>query len=579
MKYINILIVWLLVTSGLYAQSQNWQQQYVNAKEFYKEGKYALAMESFKPLIEESPGNYFSTYSSFYYAVSAYKNGYLPLAKNMFLQIKNKYPTWTKLEEVNYWLAIIYFEGEEYNQAFNALKEVKSDKNNEYISNLKYNYLAKIESMEMLMEIYENRPDEESLAYLLASKIAEQPLVNQDQKLLDDIIEKFDFTPSDFGIVKIKKTVYKDSYKVAVILPFMVSDLQPNERKKVNQFVLDVYQGIELAVDTLKSKGINIKLYAYDSKRSERATRELMEREEMKGMDLIIGPIFSQCNSVVNEFSYKNRINVINPLSSNAEVIGKNPFSFLFSPSNETIGRKSAEYVLKNLNKKPGIIIYEDTPTDSAIAFAYKKRMEKDSFNIIITKKIYKNGSREILDMLLIANTKLRDASTEEAKEEYGIKLDSIGHIFVASSSDLISSKVLSSVETRGDSIVVIGSANWLDLPVIKYEMYSKLGTILYAPLYNIKTSKTYIAFRNSYVHKHKEVPNKYVEIGYELMQLMGRSLDSYGKYFQLGWEDKGFMKGYLTPGFDFANSNDNLMLPMLSFDNEDIHVLKNKNP
>ena len=293
----------------------------------------------------------------------------------------------------------------------------------------------------------------------------------------------------------------------------------------------------------------------------------------MLGMDLIIGPLYSQCIEVVNDFSYKNKINVINPLSSNSDVIGQNPFAFLFSPSNETVGRKSAEYVIENLNKKPGMIIFEDDPTYMAIAAAYAKRAAKDSLNIIIVKKIEKGGSREILDMLLIENAKLRDASSEEAKEKYEIQLDSIGHIFVATNDNLISSKVLSAVETRGDSITVIGSVNWLEMPVIKYDMYSKLGTVLYAPNYILNNTPAYEAFRNSYIHKHKEVPNKYAELGYEIAQLTSRALYKYGKYFQLGWKDNGKVPGYLSAGFDFTLSNDNLKVPMLTFDEEEIYL------
>jgi hypothetical protein len=225
------------------------------------------------------------------------------------------------------------------------------------------------------------------------------------------------------------------------------------------------------------------------------------------------------------------------------------------------------------VNKKPGIIIYEDNPTDSAIAHAYWMRMKVDSVKIIKTKKIRKENSKEILDLLLISNTRLRDASSEEAKESYKIQLDSVGHIFVASSNDLISSKVLSAVETRGDSITVIGSANWLDLPVIKYSMYSKLGTILYAPAYDVRSTPAYNTFRDSFVKKHKYAPTKYVEIGYEIMQLTGRALYNHGKYFQLNWMDKGFIEGNLTAGFNFTNSNDNLVVPMLTFDDEDVHL------
>ena len=171
------------------------------------------------------------------------------------------------------------------------------------------------------------------------------------------------------------------------------------------------------------------------------------------------------------------------------------------------------------------------------------------------------------MDILLIPNTKLREAATEEAKEDYTIGLDSIGHIFVASKDNLISSKVLSAVEIRGDSIVVIGSADWLDTQVIKFDVYTKLGCFLYAPNYFNRDTDEYVAFRKSYILKHKESPTEYAEIGFELMQLMGRGLKEHGKYFQIGWRDKGLVKGHLTTGFDYRNSNDNLVLPILTFE------------
>lgn len=576
MNKLILLFVGLLLFTGAQAQT-NWQQQYINAKSFYTEGKYALAMEAFKPLIEEAEGNYFTTYSSFFYAISAYKSGYVPMAKNMMLQIKSKYPTWTKMDEVNYWLGLFYFEEKQMNQGLNVLKEIKDKKIKEDVEALKHQYISRIEDIVALQAFYELHPEEKIAAKLLAHKIADLPLVDQDRKLLNDIIEKFDFDPALFDMLEIEKSEKKNQYKIAVIMPFMAEDLEPNERKKVNQFVLDLYQGIQLAVDTLKNEGINLRLFAYDSKRSKKTTEEILAKEEMLGMDLIIGPLYSQCIEVVNDFSYKNKINVINPLSSNSDVIGQNPFAFLFSPSNETVGRKSAEYVIDNINKKPGVIIFEDDPTQIAIASAYAKRAAQDSLNIIIVKKIEKGGSREVLDMLLIENARLRDASTEEAKEKYEIPLDSIGHIFVATNDNLISSKVLSAVETRGDSITVIGSVGWLEMPVIKYDMYSKLGTVLYAPNYIVNSTTAYQAFRDSYIKKHKEVPNKYAEVGYEIVQLTGRALYKYGKYFQLGWKENGKVPGYLSAGFDFTLSNDNLQVPMLTFDDEEVYLkLKN---
>lgn len=567
MRKTVLSVVWLFICTISIAQSVNWEQKYLSAKSFYTEGKYALAMEAFKPLIEENEGNNYSPYASFYYALAAYKSDYLPLSRNMFSQVKAKYPSWSKIDEVNYWIGLIHFEEGSYNQAINALNEIKSKTFTKDVEGLKLNYFSKIESLDELKNVYETNPEETSVASLLASRISQETLVNQDRKLLREIIQEFSFDPSQFNMVDVQKTVFRDEYKVAVMLPFMSSDLEPNLRRKVNQFVLDMYQGIQLAADTLKAEGINIKLFAYDTKRSKKATEAILKKEELKGMDLIIGPLFPEPISAVNDFSYKNKINIINPLSSNSEVIGNNPFSFMFSPSNETIGRSSARYASRHVEKKPGIIIYGHTAADSAMAMAYKQRIEADSFNIIATKRIKKDSSQSIMDMLLIPNTRLRNASSEEAKESYTIKLDSIGHIFVASNNDLISSKVLSAVEIRGDSIVVIGSADWLSSQVIKFDVYAKLGCVLYAPNYFTRGTEEYNAFRKSYIFKHKEIPTEYVEIGFELMQLMGRGLNEHGKYFQIGWRDKGLVNGHLSAGFDYRDSNDNLVLPMLTFE------------
>lgn len=574
MKNYIFTVVWLFLSLVAVAQSDSWQQKYLNAKAFYSESKYALAMEAFKPLIDDQDGNYFAPYASFYYALSAYKNDYLPLGKDMLLQVKSRYPSWSKIDEVNYWLGLIYMEQGQYNQAIYSLNEIRSKDYESDIASLKLKYFSRIEDKQEVKELFETNPNEQILGYLVAKNIADESLVNQDRRTLNAIIDQFNLDPAEFNAIEIRKSVFKDSYKVAVLLPFMTTDLEPNLKRKVNQFVLDLYQGIELAVDTLKAQGVAIELHAYDTKRSERVTNEIIGKEEMKGMDLIIGPLYPRPIELVNDFSFKSAINVISPLSSSSKVIGNNPFAFLFSPSNETIGRASARYAAKNVEKKPGIIFYSDNPNDSANAFAYKQRIEADSFQIIATKKIKKDSSKLILDMLLIENVKITDASNEEAKEDYGIKPDSIGHIYVASSNDLISSKVLSAVETRGDSIVVIGSADWLKLASIKYDTYNRLGTVLYAPNHNVLGSEEYRAFRKDYIFKHRDIPNKYAEIGYELMYIMGNSLKEHGKYFQLDWREKGQIEGHLTTGFDYSNSNDNLVVPFLMFEEEEIKIV-----
>ena len=248
MKLTKLLVVVCLFFGSIAAHAQvSYQQQYLNAKELFNSGKYSLAMEAFKPLMQREESNPFPAYASFYYAVAAYRDGYPPLAKNMFLQIKQYFPKWSKNQEVNFWLGKIYFEAAEYNQGLNVLGEIKDKALQQDIYNLKYQTFSEIKDIEVLKGLYTNHPKEKVVGEVLAKKIAKQPLVNQDQQLLDELISKFNLDKKGLDLVKVEKSVFKDSYRVAVLFPFLMNRLEPTEKKKVNQLILDIYQGMQLA--------------------------------------------------------------------------------------------------------------------------------------------------------------------------------------------------------------------------------------------------------------------------------------------------------------------------------------------
>lgn len=579
MRYIIFIACLFIGYGSLQAQDpqDDFRKKYNGAKLFFNQGNYALAIQAFKPLIQTDENNPYSTYASFYYALSAYREGYLPMAKNMLLQIKQLYPRWSKIPEVNIWLANIYFENEEYNSGLNVLKDVDEDEHSRFLHDLKTYHLNKIKSLAALKSIYQNNENERVLGQVLAKRIANQPLADRDQEMLNNLILKFDLDHEKLNVPVITKSIFKDEYKVAVMFPFMVESLEPVDKRHVNYSILDVYRGMKLAVDSLNNIGINIKLYAYDTKRDSTKTANILAQDELKGMDLIIGPLYPHTTSLVSEFAYKNQINVINPFFPDSEIVGNNPFSFLYKPSSETVGRRMAEFAKKRARNKVGIIFYGEFKRDSVLAHAYKHEMEKDSFNIIISKKIERDSSRAILDLLLISDVKIKEAATEEARENLTIGLDSVGHIFVASSNDLISSKVISAVETRGDSITVIGSADWMELPAINYDSYTRLNAILYAPGYTIQDTLGYEQFRYKYVKRHKKSPSKFVEDGYEVMMLAGHSLYQYGKYFQIGWNEVDYIPGFISLGYDYRKANNNQLVPVISFEDDEMRIYLNR--
>ena len=114
-------------------------------------------------------------------------------------------------------------------------------------------------------------------------------------------------------------------------------------------------------------------------------------------MNLIIGPLYSSPVKLVSQYCLENKIFMINPLSSNNEIIDNNKYAMLFLPSNKTLAIKAAEYAKEKFKKnKNAIIFYENNKVDSLIASIYQNKMEENGFNFIYKHKYNIKTYKEI---------------------------------------------------------------------------------------------------------------------------------------------------------------------------------------
>ncbi|PZR37527.1 MAG: hypothetical protein DI538_12405, partial [Azospira oryzae] len=338
------VIVFVLLTS-VSVQAQDFKRQYKNAKDLFDEKSYSLAMESFKPLIIYDVNNPYSEYAAFFYSLSAYYLGYTAVAKDNLLQLKKLHPDWDQMDDVNYWLAKIYFDQRQYFQGLLQLKSIKSSALNEDVASMQRAYLSQIDDPETLKMVMEENPDNAIAAQALAKAISKQPVYQQDAALLDQLISKFKLDRNEFASAVKPASVKKDRYRVSLLFPFLANTLEPTSATKANQFVIDLYEGMKLAADTLAKQGIAVDLLAYDTEKNVDKLAKLLKTDELKSSDLIIGPFFPEEAKLVQEFSMANHISMINPVSNNSAFLGDNPYSMLFQPSFETLAIKSAEMV------------------------------------------------------------------------------------------------------------------------------------------------------------------------------------------------------------------------------------------
>lgn len=566
-----VFFVFLITASAL---AQDFKRQYKNAKDLFDEKSYNLAMESFKPLIVYDVNNPYSEYAAFFYSLSAYYQGYPAVAKDNLVQLKKIHPNWDQMDDVNYWLAKIYFDQRQYFQGLLQLKSIKSAAFKEDIAAMQRMYLSQIEDTETLKMVMEENPDNAIAAHALAKAISKQPIYQQDAALLDQLISKFNLDRKEFVSAIKPVSVKKDRYRVSLLFPFLANTLEPTTATKANQFVIDLYEGMKQAADTLAKQGIAIDLLAYDTEKSVEKLEKLLKTDELKSSDLIVGPFFPEEAKRVQEFSMANHINMINPVSNNSTFLGVNPYSMLFQPSFETLATKSAEMVAKNVRNKNCMVFFGETSKDSLMAASFVRKATELGLKVVLKQEIAKENTSRIQTIIATAT----DYDDYKMPKDFRIKRDSIGSIFVASDNTLIYSKVIGSVQTRGDSILVVGNENWIaNEASINYDNFERLRVTLAAPNFVPANSHRYVTFRKKYIRTHGTLPSLYARMGYEFMDFIGKALHEYGVYYQDGLSQAGYLPGYLSPGYSFTNSRDNQHVPFVRVTNGELVLVNLK--
>ncbi|MEO9966887.1 MAG: hypothetical protein ABJF11_13910 [Reichenbachiella sp.] len=570
------------------ALAQDEQSDFLTAKQYFSEGNYTFAMDYFRRLAGDNQEHAFQEYAAYYYALSAYRKDDLSSAKAMWLQMDKKNVDWPQIKEVHYWLSRVYFEEEDYSRGVYFAKKSGLDVSKDLIQK----NLAQVDSMAVLKHVHDQFPEDSIVAKIIAEKINAQPISQRNYQLLNEIVNQFDLNKAKYGLPEIGESKMKSSYNVAVLLPFMFDDLSYTLRVERNKFVMDLYAGIIKAVDTLNQSGSTINIFPYDTKRSAEVTEEIFDLAELKSMDLIVGPLFPGPLRVANDFSFKNEINMINPLISSADAIQNNPFSFLFKAEVETLALTAAQLAIDSVTNKYAMIFYENNERDSLSAYTYSQRIQEAGFEVLVNAAVVDTTVRQAYDLLTeeyevgytedeVDSIRAVDASRfikerkssitkdsiEYYEEFFTLGIDSIGHIYVASSKALFASNFISALSIRADSTLLIGRGDWKFFPTLTLEEMERLNIYFIDPHYVDYSTENFIRFRKSYLQNYREEPSFNAIIAYEMMFYVGQMLKAFGHYFQKGNPEVGFVKGQLLQGteFNFKNSNQYVPITILS--------------
>lgn len=119
---------------------------------------------------------------------------------------------------------------------------------------------------------------------------------------------------------------------------------------------LEFYEGALLAIDSLQRKGMNIELSVFDVS-NQQTINALLQMDEFRDLNLIIGPVYPELQESVASFAAKNRIPMVSPLSSSGNFEQNNSYYFKANPSREYQIEQTATYVADEFSVKNFILL------------------------------------------------------------------------------------------------------------------------------------------------------------------------------------------------------------------------------
>ena len=578
-----LLILFYGFSVNLSAQSD--YSQFIRIKKLFNQKKYNELININSVIKNTSE---FYHYTIFYKSVSYYKINQKEESLKYLNQIKKENPNWSQIDEVYFWMIKIILEKNQIEEAMYYFSLISEEDILNDLYPLIDPLIKKINSFNQLKNLYEEYPKNKSIAKYYGRILLQE-------YLSDEVINKID---EILSIVKKEDLFISDNkkFRIALLLPFMYEGLNNNYYIKNNDFIMDLYAGMLYGLDMYDSINSMIELITFDTKRDPEVVMGLTKDGSLDGMDLIIGPLYGKPISIIKQYCLENKILMINPLSSNHQIIDDNKYSLLYKPSIKTIANKASEYAISKFSSNKNVIIfYEKNYQDSLIASIYTQRLYDEEFNIIYSKSVSLEDSRLILDSLAstyeeilsdslydtlqyVSGLDIKDGrgiddldTTYKYIERFFIEDDSIGHIFVSSKNSLFASNVVSAIDIRSDTIPVIGFGDWLDYNVITVNQFQELNISLISPSYYNSSSQEYIKI-NEYFFKNysRNVSDNFIN-GLELINMIININKNYGNYFQFGLRNEELISGKISLGAFYKKHNDNQVVPVVRVHESDI--------
>ena len=328
--------------------------------------------------------------------------------------------------------------------------------------------------------------------------------------------------------------------KAAVVLPFNVDGTgNPDEQLRMVEY----YEGFLMAVDSLKEKGVSIDLYTYDSGKTTASVSQVLNKPEMKSMDIIFGPAHAEQVKPMADFAKKNNVRLVVPFTSKGDDVFDNPSVYQINTPQSYLYSEVYEHYLRKFPNAN--VIFLDAETGHNDKEDFIKGLKEELKNKQITFKELKGESINPEGMKL---------AVDSLRENVIIPTSGKNVALIK----ILPQMIVTAREHPNYDMKLFGYPEWQTYTHDHLSSFFELATYFYSSFYTNNLFPAAIQFTQSYRRWFsKDMANTYPRygmLGFDTAFFFLQGLHKYGSNFEDNMNN--MMVTPIQTGFKFDRVN-----------------------
>lgn len=305
------------------------------------------------------------------------------------------------------------------------------------------------------------------------------------------------------GDEKRKKTLYfsTDKPRITVLLPFA-----PGSSPGLNDRYVEFYEGMLLAVDSLKSMGLSFEVQALESGHDVETINKLIDGGKLDETDYCIGGVSSEQISLLSDWAKKNRRYLVCPFSSKIPEMENNPYLFQTNTPHAYMFDRLAEYAAQRASGSNIIFLksnVDETDIRSQLIPRVKAKFQRMGIPFV---EVADDENLELLTKVLSATKLNQIMPTPLNMQETNNLLTRLGAFHQAN---------------PNIQMVLVGYPDWMATSKSYQKYLFDLNTVIYSNFYADAQQKNVrefqIKFNQTYDENLLNMFPKYGMMGYDI--------------------------------------------------------------